>query len=39
MNRVAKSEIGEKVIVCGRSFRWWNGEIKKRITLRQQLYR
>ena len=37
MNRVAKSEIGEKVIVCGRSARWWDSEIKERITLRWQL--
>ena len=24
VNRVAKSEIGEKVIVCSRSARWWD---------------
>ena len=27
-NRVAKSEVGEKMIVCGRVTRWWNSEIK-----------
>ena len=25
-------------IVCGRSARWWDSEIKERIALRQQLY-
>ena len=39
MNRVAKMEVGEKVIVCGRSARWWNSEIKERIALRWQLYK
>ena len=39
MNRVAKMEVGEKVIVCGRSGRWWNSEIKERIALRWQLYK
>ena len=38
MNRVAKMEVGEKVIVCGRSARWWDSEIKERIALRRQLY-
>ena len=28
VNRVAKAEVGEKVIVCGRSVRWWDDEIK-----------
>ena len=39
VNRVAKMEVGEKVIVCGRSGRWWNSEIKERIALRWQLYK
>ena len=39
MNRVAKMEVGEKVIVCGRSARWWDSEIKERIALRRQLYK
>ena len=30
-------EVGEKVIVCGRSARWWDSEM--RIALRQQLYK
>ena len=24
VNRVAKSEVGEKTIVCGKSARWWD---------------
>ena len=32
-------EVGEKVIVCGRSARWWDSEIKERIALRRQLYK
>ena len=24
VNRVAKSEFGEKMIVCGRAARWWD---------------
>ena len=26
VNRVAKSEVGEKMIVCGRLARWWDNE-------------
>ncbi len=39
VNRVAKMEVGEKVIVCGRSARWWDSEVKERIALRWQLYK
>ena len=39
MYTVAKNEIGEKVIVCVRSARWWDSDIKERITLRWQLYK
>ena len=28
VNRVAKSVVGEKTIVCGKSARWWDNEIK-----------
>ena len=28
VNRVAKSEVGEKKFVCGRAARWWDNEIK-----------
>ena len=31
---MAKSEVGEKVIVCGRVARWWDNEIKEKISLR-----
>ena len=39
MKRVAKSEIGEKVIVCGRSATWWDSQIEEKIALRRHLYR
>ena len=35
-NIVAKSEVGDKIIVCGRVARWWDNEI---ISLRQELLR
>ena len=28
VNRVAKSVVGEKMIVCGKSARWWDNEIE-----------
>ena len=31
MNRLAKIEVGEMVIVCGRSPRRWESEIKEKI--------
>ena len=31
--------VGEKVIVCGRSVRWWDDEIKAKIEQRRQLYK
>ena len=39
VNRVAKSEVGKKMIVCGRAARWWEKEIKEKISLRQELYK
>ena len=39
VNRVAKSEVGEKMIVCGRAARWWDNEIKETISLRRELYK
>ena len=39
VNRVAKSEVGEKMIVCGRAARWWDNEIKEKISLRRELYK
>ena len=38
VNRVAKSEVGEKMIVCGRAARWWDNEMKEKISLRRELY-
>ena len=31
VNRMAKAEVGEKVIVCGQSVWWWADEIKEKI--------
>ena len=28
VNRVVKCELGEKMILCGRTVRWWNEQIK-----------
>ena len=39
VNRVAKAEVGEKVIVCGRAARWWDDEIKAKIEQRRELYK
>ena len=39
VNRVAKAEVGEKVVVCGRVARWWDDEIKARIEQRRELYK
>ena len=36
VNRVARDTVGEKVIVCGRSVRWWDDEIKAKIEQRRQ---
>ena len=36
VNRVAKVEVGEKMIVCGRAARWWDGEIRDK---RHEVYR
>ena len=38
-NRVAKCELGEKMIVCGRAARWWDEQIKDRINARLEVYR
>ena len=32
INRVAKVEVGERMIVCGRAARWWDGEIRDKIS-------
>ena len=36
MNRVAKPEVGEKVVVCGCAVRWGNDEIKAIIEQRTE---
>ena len=36
VNRVA---VGGKMIVCGRAARWWDGEIRDKISLRREVYR
>ena len=33
VNRVAKVEVGEKMIVCGRAANWWDEEIRDKISL------
>ena len=39
VNSVAKCELGEKMIVCGRAARWWDEQIKDRINARREVYR
>ena len=39
VNRVAKKEVGEKMIVCGRAARWWDSELKDKISLRREVYK
>ena len=39
VNRVAKTEVGEKMIVCGTAVRWWDDEIRAKIEHRRQVYR
>ena len=30
VKKVAKAEVGEKVVVCGRTVRWWDDELSRR---------
>ena len=39
VNRVAKKEVGEKMVVCGRAARWWDSELKDKISLRREVYK
>ena len=39
VNRLAKSEVGEKMIVCGKSARWWDSEVKDKINTRRKVYK
>ena len=38
VNRVAKCELGEKMIVCGRAARWWEEQIKDKINGSREVY-
>ena len=39
VTKVAKTVIGEKTVVCGRSTRWWDEEIKGKIKQRREVYK
>ena len=38
VTKVAKSVIAEKTVVCGRSTKWWDEEIKGKIKQRREVY-
>ena len=39
VNKVARREIGDKMIVCDRAAKWWDSEILKKIKCRRELYK
>ena len=39
VTKVAKSVIGEKTVVSGRSTRWWDEKIKGKIKQRREVYK
>ena len=39
VTKVAKTVIGEKTVVCGRSTKWWDEEIKVKIKQRREVYK
>ena len=39
VNRVAKREVGENMIVCGKSASLWDSEVKDKINSRRKLYK
>ena len=39
VNRVAKCELWEKMIVCDRAARWWDEQIKNRIIVRREVHK
>jgi hypothetical protein len=39
VKKVARAEVGEKVVVCGRADRWWDDEIKQKIEQRIEVYK
>ena len=36
---LAKCELGEKMIMCGRTARWWDEQIKDKINARREVYK
>ena len=38
VNIVAKREVREKMIVCGKSVRWWDSEVKDKNNSRRKFY-
>ena len=38
VNRVAKTEVGEKMFVCDRAARWWDDEVRVKIEHRRQVF-
>ena len=38
VNRVTTEEVWEKKIVCGSAARWWDSELKDKISLRREVY-
>ena len=36
---MARAEVGEKVVVCGRAVRWWGDRIKQKIEQRREAYK
>ena len=39
VNRVARNEVGEGMIICGRAARWWDRELMDKISLRREVYK
>ena len=39
VNRVAKRKVGDKIVVCGRAARWWDKELKEKVSLRREVYK
>ena len=39
VTKIAKTVIGEKKVVCGRSTKWWDEEIKGKIKQRREVYK
>ena len=37
VNRVAEREVGDKMTDCGRAARWWDDEIREKISLKREV--